>query len=95
MQRGDAAGREQPEVSARRRRARALLVLWVQDRDALGLGDAEATLPRREPADAVLQVVEVWPPQSGTCPARWIVESHRPPDRTLARLDDPGIQFSP
>jgi hypothetical protein len=91
--RGEAAVLEQQDVSARSRRERAILVFWVQDSDALVLCDAEATLQPREQADAILQCVACWQPQSGTYPALLIFDSPLTTYRTLARRDQPGIHF--
>ena len=82
-QRGEAAVLEKHYVSARRRRERAILVFWVQDSDALGLWDADATLHKREQADAILQFVEFWRHQAGTCPALLIFDSQLTTYRTL------------
>ena len=91
--RGAAAVLEKPSVSARRRRERALLVFGVQDREALGLGYADATLHQRQQADASLQCVEFWQHRYGTCPALLIVDAQLTTYRTVARWDDQGIPF--
>jgi hypothetical protein len=92
-QRGEAAVLEKHYVSARSRRERAILVFLVQDSDALVLCYADATLQKREQADAILQFVAFWQHQYGTCPALLIFDSQLTTYRTLARLDDQGIHF--
>ena len=92
-QRGAAAVLEKHYVSARSRRERAILVFLVQDSDALVLCYADATLQKREQAAAILQFVEFWRHQSGTCPALLIFDSQLTTYRTLAQLDDQGIYF--
>ena len=84
---------EKHYVSARRRRERAILVFLVQDSEALVLCYADATLQQWEPADAILQFVEFWQHQYGTCPALLIFDSQLTTYRTLARLDTQGIHF--
>lgn len=92
-QRGEVAVLEKHYVSARSRRERAILVFLVQDSEALVLCYADATLQQREQADAILQFVEFWQHQYGTCPALLIFDSQLTTYRTLARLDAQGIHF--
>lgn len=92
-QRGEEAVLEQPYVSNRRRRERAVLVFLAQDSDTRVLCYANATVTQATQADAILRLVEFWTAPHGQPPPLLIVDSRLTTYQQLGRLHEQGIPF--